>query len=70
MAGSNEIKKLVRSLRPGYVVEWKGGHGKLFHNGEPVRLPDGRQITFPSSPSRGSSVDVLVRALRQAGAVS
>lgn len=70
MAGSNEIKKLVRSLRPGYVVKWRGGHGKLFHNGEPVRLPDGRQVTFPSSPSRSGSVDILVRALRREGAIS
>ena len=51
-AGSPDLRKLARRLKPGYHLE-ADGKAKVrivvTATGEPVRMPDGRPIGMPNS---------------------
>jgi hypothetical protein len=67
--GSAWTRELARQLRPHYRFS-SSGRSKFFlldGDGRKVRLPDGRPVMIPNSPSSPRSIRHLVTTLRKLG---
>jgi hypothetical protein len=67
-AGSKVLRGIMRRLPPGYHLESTGTSKHVLYGPDGVvRLPDGRPLTLPNSPSAGGAEADIIAKLRAAG---